>query len=175
LIKYTADPMVVLCNQAHDGPPATIDPRAPGEVELAPRSGGIAALRARSGGHRARLELAPALPDVAWLRPQMTVEGTWRLGIDDNPAVVGGFWTVYRRQDRVELVLDVVRDWRPSGLPLLMTAVTKVAPVFRTWPATYRWSGTVTLGDRPTLVSRWERKGVQRDESYQRLTTSRSR
>ena len=56
-----------------------------------------------------------------------------------------------------------------------MTAVTKVAPVFRIWPATYRWSGTVTLGDRPTLVSRWERKGVQRDESYQRLTTSRSR
>src|SRR5215211_9090475 len=61
LIKYTADPMVVICNQAHDGPVASVDPRAPGEVELAPRSGGIAALRARSGGHRARLELAPAL------------------------------------------------------------------------------------------------------------------
>ena len=115
LIKYTADPMVVICNQAHDGPPATIDPRAPGEVELAPRSGGIAALRARSGGHRARLELAPALPDVARLRPQMTVEGTWQLGIDDNPAVVGGFWTVYRRQDRVELVLDVVRAGARQG------------------------------------------------------------
>jgi hypothetical protein len=175
LIKYTADPMVVICNQAHDGPPATIDPRAPGEVELAPRSGGIAALRARSGGHRARLELAPALPDVARLRPRMTVEGTWQLGIDDNPAVVGGFWTIYRQQDRVELVLDLVQGWRPSGLPLLMTAVTKVAPVFRTWPATYRWSATVTLGDRPTQVSRWKRKSVQRDQSYQRLTTSRSR
>ena len=60
LIKYTADPMVVICNQAHDGPVASVDPRAPGEVELAPRSGGIGALRARSGGHRARLELAPA-------------------------------------------------------------------------------------------------------------------
>jgi hypothetical protein len=105
----------------------------------------------------------------------MTVEGTWQLRIDANPAVVGGFWTVYRRQDCVELVLDVVLGWRPAGLPLLMTAVTKVAPVFRTWPATYRWSATVTLGDQPTLVSRWERKGVQRDESYQRLTTSRSR
>jgi hypothetical protein len=169
LIKYTADPMMVICNQAHDGPPATIDPRAPGDVELDPRSGGIGALRARSGGHRARLELAPALPDVARLRPRMTVEGTWRLGIDDNPAVVGGFWTVYRRQDRVEFVVDVVQGWRPAGLPLLMNAVTRVAPVFRSWPATYRWSGTITLGDPSTLTSRWERKGDQRDESYRRL------
>jgi len=105
----------------------------------------------------------------------MTVEGTWRLGVDDNPAVVGGFWTVYRRHDRVELVLDVVQGWRPAGLPLLMNAVTRVAPVFRSWPATYRWSGTVTLGDRPTLTSRWERKGDQRDESYRRLTAAPGR
>ena len=53
----------------------------------------------------------------------------------------------------------------------LMNAVTRVAPVFRSWPATYRWSGTITLGDRPTQASHWERKADQRDESYQRLTT----
>ena len=105
----------------------------------------------------------------------MTVEGTWRLGIDGDPAVVGGFWTIYRHQDRIELVLGVVRGWRPTGLPPLMTAVTRIAPVFRRWPTTYRWSGTLILGDRPTLSSWWERKGVQRDESYQRLTTPRAR
>jgi hypothetical protein len=175
LIKYTADPIMVLCNLTHDGPAATVDPRAPGEVELAPRSRGISALRARKAGHRARLELTPALPDVTRLRPRMTLEGTWQLGVDGNPAVVGGSWSVYRRQDRVELALDVLQGWRPAGLPLLMTAVTKLAPVFRTWPTTYRWAGTITLGDQPTLVSRWERKGGQRDQSYQRLTSPRSR
>jgi hypothetical protein len=174
LVKYTADPTVVICNRAYDGPLATVDPRVPGEVELDPRSGGIAALRARNGGHRARLELAPAL-HVAHLRPQQTIEGTWQLGIDSNQAVVGGFWTAERRQDVVELVLDVVLGWRPTGLPPLMAAVTRLAPVFRTWPTTYRWRGTVTLGDRPTLTARWERKGGQRDESYRRLTSSHSR
>jgi hypothetical protein len=174
LVKYTADPTVVICNPAHDGPVPTVDPQAPGDIELDPRSNGITAVRARNGGHRARLELAPAL-HVARLRPRATVEGTWRLGIDDNPAVVGGFWTAERRQDRVQFVLDVVQGWRPSGLPLLMAAVTRVASVFRTWPTTYRWLATVTLGDRPTLTSRWERKGVQRGQSYRRLTTSPSR
>jgi hypothetical protein len=174
LVKYTADPTVVVCNQAHDGPVATVDPQAPGEVEVDPRSGGIVALRARSGGHRARLELAPAL-HVTHLRPRQAIEGTWRLGIDGDPAVVGGFWTAERRQDVVELALDIVRGWRPTGLPPLMAAVTRLAPVFRTWPTTYRWRGTVTLGNQPILTARWERKGDQRDESYRRLTNSHSR
>ena len=56
-----------------------------------------------------------------------------------------------------------------------MAAVTRLAPVFRTWPTTYRWRGTVTLGNQPTLTARWERKGDQRDESYRRLTDSHSR
>jgi hypothetical protein len=56
-----------------------------------------------------------------------------------------------------------------------MAAVTRVAPVFRSWPATYRWSGTITLGDRPILSSHWKRKGDQRDESYRRLTAAPGR
>jgi hypothetical protein len=175
LVKYTADPTVVICNQAYDGPLGIGDPRAPGEVELDRRSNGIAALRARNGGHRARLELVPALPDLARLRPRMSVEGTWQLGIDGTAGVVGGCWTVERCRDRIDLVLDVTQGWRPAGLPPLMAAVTRLAPVFRRWPTTYRWSGTVTLGDPPQLTSRWERKGGQRDESYRRLTAAPAR
>jgi hypothetical protein len=171
LVKYSADPTLVVCNQAHDGPVATVDPQAPGDVELDPGSGGIAALRARNRGHHARLELAPAL-HVAHLRPRQAIEGTWRLGIDSDPAVVGGFWTAERRRDVVELVLDIDRGWRPTGLPPLMAAVTRLAPVFRSWPTTYRWRGTVILGNQPSVTARWERKGNQRDESYQRLTSS---
>ena len=172
LVKYTADPTVVICNRGHDGPPAMVDPLAPGEVELDPRSGGITALRARNGAHRARLELTPALPDLARLRPGATVEGTWRLGIDATAAIVGGVWAVERWRDRVELVLDVVQGWRPKGLPPLMTAVTRLAPVFRSWPTTYRWSATVALDGQETLTGRWQRKSGRRDQSYRRLTTA---
>jgi hypothetical protein len=37
--------------------------------------------------------------DIARLRPGQSIEGTWRLGIDSDPAVVGGFWTAERRED----------------------------------------------------------------------------
>jgi hypothetical protein len=103
--------------------------------------------------------LHPALPDVARLQPGASATGAWRLDIDSSPAVVGGTWTVERRREQVDLVLDITRGWTPRGLPPLMAAVTRVAPVFRTWPTTYRWSATITL----------------RDQSYRRLTTARPR
>jgi hypothetical protein len=163
LVKYTADPTVVICNRAYTGPVRTVDPKGPGTVELAPLSSGIVGMRAYGGGHSARLELEPALPDLVQLRPDSPVEGSWRLGVDRDPAVVGGLWGAERRRDHLDLVLDVTGGWTPKGLPLLMAAVTTVALVFRRWPASYRWRATVELGDQPTMTSRWERKGHQRD------------
>jgi hypothetical protein len=172
LVKYTADPTVVVVSRAHDGPIGTAGSQAVGGVEVAAGAVGIAGLRASGGGHRAQLALEPALPDLATLAPGAHVAGVWRLAVDDDPAVVGGTWSAQRRRDRrVDLVLDVTRGWRPRGLPPLMAAVTRLAPVFRTWPTTYRWSATVILGDQPTLRSRWERTDDRRDRSYRRLTT----
>jgi hypothetical protein len=172
LVKYTADPTVVIVNRAHDGPIGTAGSQAVGGVEVAAGAAGIAGLRASGGGHRAQLALEPALPDLATLAPGAHVAGVWRLAVDDDPAVVGGTWSAQRRRDRrVDLVLDVTRGWRPRGLPPLMAAVTRLAPIFRTWPTTYRWSATVILGDQPTLRSRWERTDDRRDRSYRRLTT----
>lgn len=52
-----------------------------------------------------------------------------------------------------------------------MELVTRVVPVFRRLPTTYRWRATVPLGEAPTMVSQWERTG-ERDESYSRATGS---
>ena len=140
-------------------PVAVVDPRTPGDVRFDGASNRIESLQVRTAGHRAGLVLQPALPDVARLQPGASATGAWRLDIDSSPAVVGGTWTVERRREQVDLVLDITRGWTPRGLPPLMAAVTRVAPVFRTWPTTYRWSATITL----------------RDQSYRRLTTARPR
>jgi hypothetical protein len=175
LVKYTADPTVVVLNRAQKGPVPTVDPGEPDGVELSQGATGIVALAAQGGGHRARLAFAPALPDLAKLPPGAAREGTWQLGIDRDPAVVAGTWTAARRDKHVDLVVDVTRGWQPSGLPLLMGIVTKVAPVFRTWPASYRWSARVTLGDPPTMTAGWQRKSGQRDQSYRRLALTSAR
>jgi hypothetical protein len=79
-----------------------------------------------------------------------------------------------RRQDHIDLVLDVTRGWTPRGCRP-HGGCHPGRPVFRTWPTTYRWSATIALGDQPMLRSRWQRKSKQRDQSYRRLTTARPR
>jgi hypothetical protein len=54
--------------------------------------------------------------------------------------------------------------------PPLMRLVTRVAPVFREWPTTYRWRATLRLGEEPLLSARWERTSAERGESYRRIT-----
>ena len=46
-----------------------------------------------------------------------------------------------------------------SRLPLCMEIFTRVVPLFRTWPATYRWRCVIEFGAKPVMSGTWERKG----------------
>jgi hypothetical protein len=169
LVKYAADIVVVRLNQAQDGPLPTVDPTRAEAVDLE-ESSSIAAVTARRGEHRARLRLTPPLPDLSRLDPEAAAEGAWHLDVDELN--IGGNWFLQRHDERVELIMDVSRGWRPSGLPPLMRIMTSVVRMFRTWPTTYRWTATISLDSRPTMRSRWERTGSRRDATYRRLTRS---
>jgi hypothetical protein len=62
LVKYTADPTVVVCNQAHDGPVATVDPQAPATSR---------SIRGRAGSRPSGLATITG-PASSWPRPYMS-------------------------------------------------------------------------------------------------------
>ena len=164
LVKYAGPVDVITLNEARDG---ALPTPAPGSVRRV--DGGIASVVAGQGPSRVRLEFRPAFPDVAALRDGETADGRWRIYPEKLPPLTGGTWRAARSDDVVTLELDVTERWRPGRLPALMELVTRVVPVFRRWPTTYRWRATVTLGEAPTMVSRWERTG-ERDDSYSKAT-----
>jgi hypothetical protein len=170
LIKYAADTAVVRLNPARSAEGLPVSGELPTECSEGPVT--LAGLSAADAGGGARLDLVPPLPDLRYLRDGDGIEGSWTVGIDDEPVVVGGSWRARRRGGSIELMLDVTRGWRPRGLPALMRIVTGVIPIFRTWPTTYRWWGAISLGDPPAMTSRWERTTDRRAESYRRLTSS---
>jgi hypothetical protein len=170
LVKYASPVEVITLNEAFDGAPL---PRLePDAVRL--DGGGIGAIVAGDGPQRVRLELRPAVPDVTALADGAGAVGSWRVYAEEVPPLTGGTWMVVRRGDEVHLGMEVTERWRPGRLPPLIALVTRVVPVFRRWPTTYRWRATVTLGEAPTMVSRWERTG-ERDDSYGRATGSAPR
>jgi hypothetical protein len=169
LVKDAADIVVVRLNQAQDGPIPVTDPARPGHVDLDSDSA-IAGMTAERGGHHVRLTLSPALPDLSQLEANADTSGGWKLDIDDMS--IGGLWWARRRDQHVDLAMDVTDGWRPTGLPPLMRIMTRVVPMFRTWPTSYRWTATITLDPEPWITSQWKRTRDRRDSTYRRLTRS---
>ncbi|MCC5947925.1 MAG: hypothetical protein JJT89_05665 [Nitriliruptoraceae bacterium] len=147
-----------------------VDPSDPAPVVLTPDGQGIAGLRAGEGDRTAELSFVPPLPSLDGIAADETVTGTWTVEVVSRP-ITGGNWSVTRRGDDLRVDLQVTRPWRPApGLPPLLRIVTRVLPVFRRWPTTYRWSAEIQLDAGPTVVSRWERTGDERGDSYRRAT-----
>lgn len=49
--------------------------------------------------------------------------------------------------------------------------MTRLLPLFRRWPTSYRWVAEVDLGAEPTVRARWERTAPARGETYARWTS----
>lgn len=169
LIKYATDLAVVRLNARTR---AVLDDESDAAATLRMDSSGsaVSALTAESGGHRARLELAPPLPGIDRLQPGARITGSWRLAIDAGDPVVAGTWTANHHASTVSLAMDVTQPWKPSHLPLLMRLVTTLAPVFRTWPTTYRWRASIDAGGGAVMTAAWLRSSPRRDDQYRRLT-----
>lgn len=119
---------------------------------------------------RAWLEFTPPLPPPHTVGSDTASHGRWTVGIADQPAVVGGTWTVSRDGGVAALTMNVTRPWRPRKLPPLMRLVTTVVPVFRKWPTTYRWRAEIPDGNVAGATARWERIGTGWDSSYRRIS-----
>lgn len=131
----------------------------------------LAALVQERGGHRVEMGFDPPFPGLADLEPRRPATGVWSVIIDGRRVVAGSYMAM-RRGHLVDLDLEVTEGWRPSGLPFLMKVVTTMAPVFRRWPTTYRWRGTVSLDHPGDLIGTWHRIGTAGDSSYRSLTRS---
>jgi hypothetical protein len=163
LVKYTAPLCTVEVNPEHDGPlPIAGDGFT---VETTRDETALEALLANHAGHQARLTLDPPMPDLMALDDGDVATGRWHVGIDEQ-RLTGGTWTLARTGDVVSVGMDADESWRPRRLPLLMRIVTTIVPVFRRWPTTYRWRGSVELGPPARMTTRWERTSFDRGEAY---------
>jgi hypothetical protein len=169
LIKVTSDLCAVSLNPVPEKPVRLFDHQAGGET--VPGDTGTRAIAATAGGHQVRFELDPEFPDLRSLGRRAPDQGGWSVTIDGNP-VVAGTWHLDSSGEEMTVALDVTEGWKPQGLPLLMRIVTRVAPVFREWPTTYRWRARIRGTDQPVMTSSWERTGSERGESYRSFTKS---
>lgn len=167
LIKYASPLVTAMVNPAYDGPLAATVPNA----SAGARGERCSVIRAERSGHRAQLVLDRPMPDLAAVEEGQAKYGRWHVEVD-GARLTGGRWTALRTGGVVDVGMDVDERWAPKRLPWLMRVVTTVLPVFRSWPTTYRWRGSVRLTPAPTMTSRWERTSASAAEGYRRATGS---
>jgi hypothetical protein len=164
-IRYVARPMIATLNPPMSRP-LVARLQAPGSVTVdgvlivADGDGRVTSVSPAEAPGAVEMEFHPGFPHLPGLARGGSAAGRWSIRITGVP-ITGGSYSASREGDRVAVELDVTEHWKPSGLPLSMTLFTRVASVFRTWPATYRWRGTVGLGAAPAMSGTWERKGVR--------------
>ncbi len=170
LIKAAAPLTLATVCRARSGPLAPVEPDD-GGVHVDDSGTGITRLEAHHDQAQAVLTFDPPFPPLGQLEEARPEAGAWQVTVDGAP-ITGGRWHAVRRAQRVEVSLEVTRRWEPSrGMPMLISVVSRVVPVFRRWPTTYRWTAEVDLGSVPaTITSRWERTGRERGGSYRRAT-----
>jgi hypothetical protein len=140
------------------------------EVTLTPDGRRLRAVADRRDGGAVELRFRPPVPSLEELPEGTSRTGAWRVDVDDVPTT-GGTWTVRRASEgTTELTLEVARPWRPPpGEPPLLRTVTRLLPVFRRWPTTYRWRAS--LGAADGARTGWERTSPSRAATYRRLTS----
>lgn len=162
-IRSSSEPVIVSFAAGRDGP---VD-----EGSLGP----IRRLDAGSGTRAASVRFFPPIPSLRALPDGANRSGSWLIDVADEPALTGGGWTAERTGDSS----STWRSRSPSAgdrctLQPAMRVVTLLAPVFRSWPTTYRWDATIDLAVWPAVArSGWSRiAGPDRDDAY---GTSRAR
>jgi hypothetical protein len=165
MARYDAEVLVCLLNPAGVQAPARARvngaeaPAAP-DLEVAAVGDGqaIAAVRVARGGHTCAARFEPPLPD-----PRSVPVGARRAGDlllqADGRTQLRGRYELTRAGDLVELVIDDFGPWRTRVRRPLFALLFRL-PIFRRWPTTYHWRGSLDLaaGRDGRLDSRWVRR-----------------
>jgi hypothetical protein len=111
IIKYSAPLCTAEVGWRPDGP---VGPCPPEAIAQPTSDGWRVTGLAERDGHRARLHLAPGLPDLGSLGEGRQVHGRW--ATFDDARLTGGAWCSHRVGDVARLGLDVDERWRPGWL-----------------------------------------------------------
>jgi hypothetical protein len=177
-IRYSSDPFIVTWNPAPDGRAEVLEVGSEGELGVFPaeargvryqlQANGeyreIRRMIRREGDHEVVVEFTPAVPHLLALRDGAERSGAFRITATPGSGTVTGRWRIAREGRLLRLEAIPEGGWTPGDVPRVVRLLFRAVPVFRTWPTTYVWRGTLQMPAPPhrvqgslPLQSSWER------------------
>jgi len=166
--RYAENPFIVTWNPPREGPLRPLERMSHWDAlgdgvtyDLEDNFGRseIHQMRRSWDGSEAFVEFEPAFPQVTALRDGAQVDGRFWLWSEPWAGTVSGEYHVRREGSRVAIEISPVDGWDPPLEKLSLAFIYRANPVFRTWPASYRWEAELELEGEGgvTMTSRWVR------------------
>lgn len=163
--RYSADPFLVSIT-APNGMPVSVKPQEGGadangiRYDITDNGGNyeIARMSCGSGKHDVNINFSPAIPDIASLNDNASIEGKFRISSEESAGEVGGVYKVNNNGGNIEIYMHPSEGWKPNEKNLVLRLIYKVAAVFKTWPKTYEYRAYIDLtAETPVIQSAWKR------------------
>ena len=177
-LRYSAAPFVITWNPDVAARVRTLDPRVEAgagvhgahadgvRYELEANDGflEIRRMSRREGEHEVMIEFTPAIPHLLALADAAAANGAFRVSAEPGLGTVRGSWHVTRNGSELNMELRPDGGWTPGPGPRMARLLFRAISMFRQWPTTYLWRGTIQLPapdaprDSPLAFhSGWER------------------
>lgn len=157
--RYSSEPFITMWNPDADAMVRTLEPiqETPSGDPVAYAGGvryevvqngpfrEIRRMSVREGDKEVAVEFSPAVPQLLALDVNAEVAGEFRITAGPNLGTVRGRWQVQRHSS--EINIEVVPDggWTPGPVPPMARVLFRAVSMFRQWPQTYVWRGTIQI------------------------------
>lgn len=166
--RYSPDPLIAALSPAHEGPLAPLERTGEQEArlgdlvfDLVDNHGRTEIVQMRRTFKQREIAVAfnPPLPHLLNLADGAETSGTFTLRGDPSVGTVTGEYRIKRAGSSVEAQLTPGGGWRPNESKWELRFLYWVASVFKQWPKTYLWTGSLDLTDpeQVTMQSNWRR------------------
>ena len=185
-LRYSTAPFIVTWNPDSGAGVRTLEPESEGDGIVAYADGVRYELEQNGAFHEIRrmarrldakevtVEFTPAFPELLSVADGAEANGEFRITAGGSLGTVRGTWRVTR--DAEDLHMELLPDggWIPGPAPPMARGLFRAVSIFRDWPSTYVWRGTIQLPEIDThaelvigdmasaemplsIVSGWER------------------
>lgn len=166
--RYSPDPLIAALSPAHEGPLAPLERTGEKEArlgdlvfDLVDNQGRTEIVQMRRAFKQREIVVAfnPPLPHLLSLTDGAETSGTFTLRGDPSVGTVTGEYRIKRAGNGVEAQLTPSGGWRPNESKWEVRFLYWAASVFKHWPKTYLWTGSLDLTDpeQVTMQSAWRR------------------
>lgn len=109
--------------------------------------------------HQIKIDFTPAIPDIVCIKDEIKICGDFTMISDNSVGIISGTYYIQRNSKEIIIEISPSNGWIPNENKWELKFLYFVDPLFKKWPSTYIWNGSIILAEdqNPIMDAKWKR------------------